>query len=251
MSEYISLNDVVYFTANFYHPASGFSCVADVTPAWLVYESGAALILQGDMTARGEATGSYWGNFVASDGNGFASARYYDVQVSGTVGGITGFAKVKDFVVGDIYDVNVVQVSGGYVHLNDLADHTIQGLTDYGALTVDDLGYLDQDIYFAQIKYISDVTNDADEFAVHWFKNDQPVSSGELTGPCISVYNTATGEAKLEHQSMNYASSVLGVVRHNQSPMVLASGEPYLVEVSGVIDWDVRTWRSIVGIDLL
>ena len=111
MSEFISLNDVVYFTANFYHPVSGFSYAADATPAWYVYESGAALILQGGMTVRGEATGSYWGNFTASAGNGFVSARHYDVQVSGAVAGVTGFAKIKEFVVDDVVDTNVVQVN--------------------------------------------------------------------------------------------------------------------------------------------
>jgi hypothetical protein len=86
---------------------------------------------------------------------------------------------------------------------------------------------------------------------VHWFKNDQPVASGSLTTPAISVYHTLTGAAVISHQSMAYASPTLGVVRFDRTPQILASGEPYLVAVSGIIDGSLRSWRSIVGIDLL
>jgi len=138
--------------------------------------------------------------------------------------------------VSGIVSADVVKVSGEYVSINDFKA---------------DVSSLDSDIYFAQIKHIQDVTNNADEFVVHWFRNDQPVSSGELTSPALSVYNTSTGAAVLEHQGMSYASPNIGSVRHNSSPIILASGEPYLIETSGTISSSVRTWRSIVGIDVL
>lgn len=301
MSEYIKLDDSVYFTANFYHPVSGFSYVADATPRYLVYESGATLILQNNMTARSTIVGSYWGNFVASTANGFTTGRFYDIQVSGIVAGVGGFNSVKQFTLGlhdanivsvsgqnvspkTIYNANVTQVSGVNVSLSDfgasavairtemdanslkmtaisgsvagLAGAAMRG-TDNAALATDLMAIsgiistLDADIYYAAIKYISDVTNSTDEFAVQWFKNDQPVMSGSLTAPAISVYNTSTGAALISHQGMSYASPNLGVVRYNKTPMVLASGEPYLVETSGTIDAINRTWRTIVGIDLL
>lgn len=293
---YVSLNDAVYFTANFYHPVSGFSYAADATPAWYVYESGAALILNGAMTARSEATGSYWGTFDATTANGFVSQRHYDVQVSGAVGGVTRFVSVKDFVLDDIHDANVTQVNGetvdyesGIVDANlvqvsgvsitlssavdanltqingedfTLADAvSVSGVVDSNVVQVSgeqvsisdfraDVSSLDADIYFAQIKHIQDANNDTDEFVVHWFRNDQPVSSGELTIPALSVYNTSTGVAVIEHESMYYSSLNVGTVRYDSS-IILASGEPYLVETSGTISSSVRTWRSIVGIDTL
>jgi hypothetical protein len=115
----------------------------------------------------------------------------------------------------------------------------------------DTLSTMDSDIYYANIKYVSDNTNDQDEFAVQWFKNDQPVVSGDLTTPAISVYNTTNGEALIQHKQMSFASPNLGVVRYNESPQILASGEPFLVESSGVIDTQLRTWRTIVGLDIL
>ena len=409
MSEYIKLDDSVYFTANFYHPTSGFSYVADATPNYLVYESGASVVLEGAMTARSTIVGSYWANFVASAANGFTTGRYYDVQVSGIVQGVGGFSSAKEFVLGDIFDANVVQVSGVPVSPESTVDANIVSVsgqmvspkstynanvvqvsgtpvsledfrstltatnvrtemdanslmftaisgqaltaaavrteidinsailasisgsviglagaamrgTDNAALAVNlnavsgiiatntnlmavsgvintiagdvanvdgyaiqtnlmavsgvintiagDVANIDgynigvnlmaisgiiptnDDIYFAHIKYISDSVASRDEFAVQWFKNDQPVGSGDLTSPRLSVYNTSTGAAIINGVNMNYASSNLGVVRYNHTA-TLPSGEPYLIETSGTIDTSVRTWKTIVGIDLL
>ena len=119
MTEHVKLNDTVYFTANCYHPTSGFSYAADATPAWYVYESGATLILQGGMNVRTGIIGSYWSNFVASAANGFNSEYFYDVQISGSVGGVLGFAKVKEFVLDDVFDANIVQVEGSGITLQD------------------------------------------------------------------------------------------------------------------------------------
>lgn len=143
---------------------------------------------------------------------------------------------ITNEIVNNIIDVNIVQVSGQSVSINSFKT---------------DISGLDQDVYFAVIKYIADATNNRDEFAVHWFKNDQPVSSGSLTNPRISVYNTATGSVIINGQAMSYASPNVGVVRYNTAVTLLASGEPYLVETSGTINSAMRTWRSIVGVDLL
>lgn len=256
MSEYIKTNDTVYFTANFYHPISGYSRAPDVTPQWLVYENnGTSSILNGSMAARTNVPGSYFGSFVASVANGFDVGAFYDVQVSGSIDSITRVASVKQFVLDDIYNVNIVQVSGEYVSSGfETLDANIVSVSGTPVSINDfrtDISGLDQDIYFAAIKYVADATNNRDEFAVHWFKNDQPVSSGSLTNPRISVYNTATGASVLAGQAMTYASPNIGVVRYNTVTTLLASGEPYLVETSGTIDSITRTWRSIVGVDLL
>jgi hypothetical protein len=107
-----------------------------------------------------------------------------------------------------------------------------------------------QNLYFAQIRYISDVVNNQDEFVVHWFKNDQLISSGDLTNPRLSVCNTIDGSFIEESVSMNYISSSLGIVRYDLSPRTLTQGEPYLIKTSGIIDGMYRTWNNIVGIDL-
>jgi hypothetical protein len=168
--------------------------------------------------------------------SGTISVRGHFPTITGadTFGGT--ITQTSRFSTDNVADANVVKVSGVPVDIHSF--HT-------------DLTGVNTDIYFANTKYISDTTNNKDEFAVHWFKNDQPVASGSLTTPAISVYHTLTGAAVISHQSMAYASPTLGVVRFDRTPQILASGEPYLVAVSGIIDGSLRSWRSIVGIDLL
>jgi hypothetical protein len=135
---------------------------------------------------------------------------------------------------GSIMSADVVQVSGEQVTLNDFKTT-----------------FVDTDIYFANIRCVKDTTSNRDEYTVQWYKNDQPVSSGDLTTPAFSVYDTSDGSALVQHQLLNYASTNLGVVRHNETANVTASGEPYLVIASGVIDSALRDWNHIIGIDLL
>lgn len=231
MSEYIKLNDFVRFNIYTYHPSSGQSTDADSTPRWFVYDSGVVPILNGEMQAKTGLVGAYIGSFQATDGNGFASDKYYSVEVSGSIDNQTAFTTVKEFVIDDLYDVNIVQVSGENVNISDFQ-------------------YQDTPIYFANIKYVYDGTNGHDEYAIQWYQDDQPVTSGDITNPAISIYNTSDGSAVIEHQKLTYASPLLGVLRHNEVSSLLASGEPYLVETSGTINSSLRTWKTLVGIDV-
>ena len=109
--------------------------------------------------------------------------------------------------------------------------------------------FVTEDIYFANIKYVKDTTNLRDEYSAVWFQNTIPVTSGNLTNPAISVYNTNTGAALFVNQPMTYAGQ-LGIVRYNDSSFLTASGEPYLIYVSGTIGGGSRTWQQLVGLDL-
>lgn len=114
MSDYIKSGDTVYFSINFYNPTGGYSVASQVVPQWLVYENVTLVpILSGPMVARaGGATGSYVGSLVASVANGFDKNSFYDVQASGRINNRPVFYSIKQFVLDDIIDANVVQVSG-------------------------------------------------------------------------------------------------------------------------------------------
>jgi len=105
-------------------------------------------------------------------------------------------------------------------------------------------------VYFAQIKYVKDSTNLTDDYAVYWFKNDQPLASGQVANPALSVYNTLTGSVLLSNKTLGYVSTNVGVLRYTDTGFSTISGEPYLIEVSGTIDSQVRNWKTIVGLDL-
>jgi hypothetical protein len=203
---------------------------------------------------------------VASGWLGFDSNAFYDVQVSGSVDGLSGFASVKQFVLDDIFDTNVIQVSGEAVDINSfksglsvLTQTDIRAAVGLSSANLDtqlislsgDLSTVNTDIYFASVKYIRDNITDADEYSAIWFKNDQPVAVDDLTNPALSVYDTVTGVPIIDNEVMNMASANIASVRYNESVNLIASGEPYLIAVSGTIDSVTRRWQNIIGIDYI
>lgn len=111
MGEYVKLNDVVYFSVNFYNPTGGYSIPSQVIPQWIVYENSSIVpMLSGPMVAR--VGGSYVGSLVANTTNGFDKNSFYDIQASGKINNKPVFFSMKQFVLNDIVDANVVQVSG-------------------------------------------------------------------------------------------------------------------------------------------
>lgn len=124
-------------------------------------------------------------------------------------------------------DSNLTKVSGVPVSLADIA------------------GY---DSYYAGIKYIHDLTQD--EYAVTWYKNSSTVGSGQITNPAISVRKTTDGSYLFIDKKMDYIGAD-GDLRYNEVTDIAASGEPYMVYVSGTIDSQVRIWKNPVGIDFV
>lgn len=230
MSEYIKLNDEVRFPLHVHNPAaSGQLINADETPRWYVMEQDSDTpILQGNFVNRG-ITGSYRGSFFASGVLGFDAGNYYEVHASGKVGGLLDRIVCKSFVLNDLYNVNIIQVSGQEVNINSFKEDTI---------------------YFALILFIKDTTNLRDEYVAQWFRGGIPINSGDITNPAISVYNTLNGTSLFQNQTMNYANTDLGVVRYNDSNFLAVSGEPYLVVVSGTIDSVTRVFNNVVGLDI-
>ena len=128
-------------------------------------------------------------------------------------------------------DANIVRVSGELVHINDFK-------------------YSENDIYYADIKYVKDTINNQDEIGLQWYKNMTPITSGDITNPYLSLYNTSDGSSVAEHQDLSYAGDT-GALRYNLTSNLFASGEPYLIITSGTIDSGLREWRHVVGIDRL
>lgn len=143
-------------------------------------------------------------------------------------------------------------ISGGQVDVDSIADavwdEQIGGHLSAGTFG-SGVNALNQDMYFAAIKLVRDETNTQDEYSVCWFKNDSPLASSDISNPALSVFDTRTGSAVFENQTLTFASSK-GVTFYDDTALRIASGEPYLVEASGLIDSATRTWKTIVGIDV-
>ena len=230
MLEYIKSGQNVYFSVCSHTPSGGALTIADVTPKYYVdSKNGSTIsrIINGySMQPSPYFSGKYDGYFYTS-GTMFNAGTYYEVSVSGAVLGLTDVIPVKTFVLEDTFNANVVQTSGNAIS-----------------------PFFGQDIYYCNIKMNKDATNSRDEYVFNWFKNGTPLSSGSISNPAVSIYNTSDGSSFITNQQLTFASVNLGVLRYN-STSLLPSGETYLVVTSGTIDSSTRTWQNLVGVDAL
>jgi len=271
-NESVNLNDTVRFGTTIHHPSGGFLVDADATPRWYVYEDATDTeILTGLFTKRtlaGSVAGTYRGNFNATQANGFGTTQYYEVHVSGMVDGLEGRSIVKTFVVDNQYKADIVSVSGqpqyapgGFLQTNV---KQVSGVPVALAQVVDanvvqvsgewvHISDFDTDVYYADIKFIKDKTNNQDEYNVSWFKNTNPLGSGDVVGPRISVIKTTDGSDLVADRKLSYTSDYYGALRHNETTNanIAVSGDVYLVHTSGIIDSTYRKWSKLVGIDEL
>jgi hypothetical protein len=229
MSEYISLGDIVRFGITISNPSGGALINADETPRFYFYRNNSDIIaMQGNFVSRANLIGTYLGSGIVSVTNGFAANDFIEIHASGKVNNVQGRAIIKDFVIDDIYNVNVLTISGIPV-------------------TVDD------DTFFANIKFIKDSANSRDEYVVQWFKNAVPLASGQVTNAALSVYRTNENTALFTNKIISYSSVNHGGLRGEESTAanLAYSGEPYMAVASGTIDSATRVWQNIIGLDYL
>jgi hypothetical protein len=113
MSEYINLGDVTYFGITLVNPSGGALSNADETPRYFLYRNASDTpSISANFIQRTGLIGTYRGSGDITTGNGFAVGDYVEVHASGKVGGIQGRAVIKSFVVGDMFNTNLVQWSG-------------------------------------------------------------------------------------------------------------------------------------------
>lgn len=230
MLEHIKQNQYVYFSIVAHHPSGGYLSATDTQPTYTVRKKVGNtitnLISNYDMQTS-SVPGLYDGYFYTS-GNIFSNGDYCEVYASGKVSGLSDVIIAKSFKVGDIFDGNLVQVSGNDINYNDFASN----------------------IYYCNVKYIKDNANNRDEYTVNWLKNSRPLTSGNITNPALSVYRTNDGVAVFQNQTLSFANNTLGILRYNGSNTIV-SGEAYLARTSGTIDGSNRTWEYLFGLDAL
>lgn len=103
--------------------------------------------------------------------------------------------------------------------------------------------------YFADINFNIDNTNSKDEYTVSWFKNGNPLSSGEISSPTLQVVKRADGTDLIISSGMSYISSSLGVLKKDETSNRVSLGEAYIAQVTATIDSATRTWRKLFSRD--
>ncbi len=97
----VPINEVVFFDGRTHTPSTGALVDADSTPTFDVFEENTdtPILAAQTMTKRTALTGRYRGSFTASAANGFEAGKWYTVDMTAIVGGVTDAAVVAWFRV--------------------------------------------------------------------------------------------------------------------------------------------------------
>lgn len=104
------------------------------------------------------------------------------------------------------------------------------------------------DVYQAKVELFDDDGGTTDRYAVVWFKNGAPVTSG-ITSPLIHVYAVANGADLIASTAMTQIAAT-GTARYSATGAErIVDGAAYLAHVTATIDGSARESYAPVGRD--
>lgn len=104
----------------------------------------------------------------------------------------------------------------------------------------------DMDSYHGKVWVIQESTT-TDHYAVVFFKNGQPVTSG-ITSPTIQVIKASDGTDLIASGALTEVGS-LGIYKKDESTNKMTAGAIYFAKVTATIDSASRSWLQQVGRD--
>lgn len=110
----------------------------------------------------------------------------------------------------------------------------------------DDAVAADMNAYHAKVWVVRESTT-ADHYAVVFFKNGQPVTSG-ITSPTIQVIKASDGTDLIASGALTEVGA-LGIYRKDESTNKMTAGAIYFAKVTATIDGSTREWLQQVGRD--
>ena len=105
------------------------------------------------------------------------------------------------------------------------------------------------DVYYADINFTRDNNNTKDEYTCLFFRNADPMMLGPATGVMMSVFNRTNGSLLINPVAMTHVGTAFAAFKYDESTNRQASGEAYIVVVSGVLDGVVKSWPRVLGRD--
>jgi hypothetical protein len=219
----VKLGSPIFFDHTAVNP-SGFSQDYVETPKFWVFRDAettgvAASVAGANLAFRTGFQGHYYGNFAASTGNGFTSASYYNVIVSGkTVG--NGFT--------------------GTVFSNPMTFYIEENSFDTLALAA-------ANVYFADVSLDRDAVSQTDEYTAVWYRNGSP-ASGYSLGTLRVVKRDGTD---LINVAMTGIGTGVLAMKYDAtgSNNLIIDGESYIALVTAYIDAAVRTGAKVISRD--
>lgn len=110
----------------------------------------------------------------------------------------------------------------------------------------DDAVAADMDAYHAKVWVVRESTT-ADHYAVVFFKNGQPVTTG-ITSPTIQVIKASDGTDLIASTALTEVAG-LGIYKKDESTNKLTGGAIYFAKVQATIDGSTRQWLQQIGRD--
>lgn len=104
----------------------------------------------------------------------------------------------------------------------------------------------DMDAYHAKVWVVKESTT-ADHYAVVFFKNGQPVTTG-ITSPTIQVIKASDGTDLIASGALTEVGA-LGIYKKDEATNKMAAGAIYFAKVQATIDGSARQWLQQVGRD--
>lgn len=104
----------------------------------------------------------------------------------------------------------------------------------------------DMDAYHAKVWVVRESTT-ADHYAVVFFKNGQPVTTG-ITSPTIQVIKASDGTDLIASGALTEVGA-LGIYKKDESTNKMAGGAIYFAKVQATIDGSTRQWLQQIGRD--
>lgn len=201
---------------------NGTTKVATIAPNWITNPSGGAtnFVIRTDSYTPGIGTG------------GIASTSF-------AAGAIDAAAIAADAVT-------AAKVADGTIDAATFAAGAINAAAFASGAIDDDAVAADMDAYSAKVWVVKESTT-ADHYAVVFFKNGQPVTTG-ITSPTIQVIKASDGTDLIASGALTEVGA-LGIYRKDESTNKLVGGAIYFAKVAATIDGSTRSWLQQVGRD--
>lgn len=148
-------------------------------------------------------------------------------------------------IVGDAaVDVGLWATSAPLALVNGRVDSSVGAVA---ANAINDASVAtDMDTYQAKVWVVKEGTT-ADHYAVAFFKNSQPITSG-ITSPTIQVIKASDGSDLIASTSLTQVGST-EFYKKDESTNKMVGGQIYIAKISATIDGSSRTWPQQVGRD--
>jgi len=106
----------------------------------------------------------------------------------------------------------------------------------------------DVDTYQCKVWLFDDNTGTTDRYAVAYFKNGQPITTG-ITSPTIQIIKASDGTDLIASTALTQIAS-LGLYKYDATTTArITSGPAYMAKIQATIDGATRTWYQPVGRD--